>query len=52
MKDVENRIPYYTRKLAEFASIHPYKKKNPYRFQRLRNYKRAMHHKYGLPERR
>lgn len=51
MKAVEKRIHFYTKKLAEFVSIHPSQHRNPYRFQRLWNYKRAMHHKYGLPER-
>jgi len=51
VKPIEERIPYYLRKLSEFISTHPSKRRNPYRFQRLIKYKRAMHHKYGLPER-
>lgn len=43
MKTSVDRIPYYLCKVAEFGSIHPSKKRNPYRHQRLMNYKYAMH---------
>lgn len=39
---MERRIAYYTRKVIEYDSIHPSKKRNPYRFRRLMLYKNAI----------
>ena len=46
MKDVTHRIAYYTRKIAEKASIHPskeYPRSYKYRNNRLIAYKAMMH---------
>ncbi len=43
MKTSVERIPYYLRKLAQNTSIHPSKRRNSYRFNRLLAYKKAMH---------
>ncbi|WP_158211757.1 hypothetical protein [Alkalihalobacterium alkalinitrilicum] len=45
-KDITHRIDYYTRKVAEKASIHPAKKpprSYTYRQGRLMTYKKLMH---------
>jgi hypothetical protein len=45
-KDVTHRIEYYTRKVAQYGSIHPAKKRpaaHTYRQQRLMAYKVRMH---------
>lgn len=39
----DKRISYYTRKVAEYGSIHVTEKRNPYRFDRLMKYKKLMH---------
>ncbi len=44
-KDVQHRIAYYTRKVAQKSAIHPSQKPpraHTYRHQRLMNYKAAM----------
>ncbi|WP_169824058.1 hypothetical protein [Anaerobacillus alkalidiazotrophicus] len=45
MKEVQRRIAYYTRKVAEVSSIHPAKKpprSHTYRHGRLMVYKKLM----------
>ncbi|MDM8098700.1 hypothetical protein [Oceanobacillus oncorhynchi] len=37
------RISYYTKKVAQFGAIHPSKRRNPYRHDRLMLYKKLMH---------
>ncbi|MGM8215147.1 hypothetical protein ACLIA0_06155 [Bacillaceae bacterium W0354] len=39
---MEKRIAYYTKKVSHYTAIHPAKRRNPYRFQRLMNYKHEM----------
>ncbi len=39
---IEKRISYYTRKVAEYGSIHVSKRRNKYRHDRLMNYKRKI----------
>lgn len=43
MRGVEHRIAYYLKKVSQFTSTHPSKKRNPYRHERLMAYKEAMH---------
>lgn len=43
MKTSIDRIPYYLKKVADFGSIHPSKRRNPYRMNRLNTYKQLMH---------
>lgn len=44
---IGKRIAFYTKKVAEYASIHVSKRKNPYRYKRLLLYKELMHEKIG-----
>lgn len=41
-KPLDARIAYYTRKVAEYGAIHPSNPHNPYRYERLANYKREL----------
>ena len=43
MKTNVKRIAYYLKKLADYNSIHPSKRRNPYRQDRLIAYKKVMH---------
>ncbi|GIP64545.1 hypothetical protein J32TS6_31000 [Virgibacillus pantothenticus] len=42
---LDKRIAYYTKKVADFGSIHPSKRRNPYRHERLLLYKKLLHEK-------
>lgn len=44
---IEKRICYYTRKVMEYGQVHVSKKRNKYRFNRLMQYKKAMHERIG-----
>lgn len=44
---IEKRICYYTRKVNEFGQSLRKDKVNKYRFDRLMNYKKAMHERIG-----
>lgn len=39
---MEKRISYYTRKVAEYGAIHFSKRRNPYRYKRLMQYKQLL----------
>jgi len=41
-KPLDARIAYYTKKVAEYVAIHPSNPRNPYRYERLVNYKREL----------
>jgi len=43
---LEKRIAYYTKKVAEYGSIHFTKRRNPYRHERLFLYKELLNKKY------
>ncbi len=43
MKTSVDRIPYYLKKLSQYTGIHPSKRRNPYRHDRLMVYKKLMH---------
>lgn len=43
MKPITERIRYYTKKVADYGAIHPSKRRNPYRQDRLIAYKKVMH---------
>ncbi|WP_407270005.1 hypothetical protein [Radiobacillus sp. PE A8.2] len=47
MKTSVDRIPYYLRKLAQYTAIHPSKRRNPYRHDRLMFYKAGMDKQIG-----
>lgn len=40
---MDERISYYTRKVAEYSAQHISKKRNQYRYERLMQYKRRIH---------
>lgn len=42
MKSITKRISYYTRKVAQYTAIHPSKRRNPYRHDRLMAYKKIL----------
>jgi hypothetical protein len=45
-KDITHRIAFYTRKVAQYGSVHPAKKRPPahtFRCDRLLAYKKRMH---------
>lgn len=45
---LDKRIAYYTKKVADFGSIYPSKRRNPYRHERLllyKIYKKLLHEK-------
>lgn len=42
---LDKKIAYYLKKVAEFTSIHPSKKRNSYRHERLLHYKKLLHEK-------
>lgn len=44
MKSSIDRISYYLKKVNQETGFHPTKKRNPFRHQRLMNYKEAMIH--------
>lgn len=47
MKSNVNRISYYTKKVAEYGSMHHSRKRNRYRFNRLMAYKKLMHDQFN-----
>lgn len=43
MKSTIDRIAYYTKKASQYGEKHHSLKRNPYRWNRLMNYKKTMH---------
>ena len=42
---LDKRIAYYTKKVADYGSIHPSKRRNSFRHERLLLYKKLLHEK-------